>query len=139
MLFNNKILFLSIELKFYKVTQLNIRIMKPHFLNLVNALVLVLLGGWGYLEKDSPTALIPVFIGAILWLQTPKMRVGDKNASHIAAALTLLITIGLFMPIRREMNVGDTMGVLRSMTMLGSCLLTLGVFVKYFMDARRTA
>ena len=113
--------------------------MKPHFLNLVNALVLIILGGWGYLEKDSPTALIPVFIGAILWIQTPKMREGDKTASHIVAALTLLVIIGLFMPLRRELHMNDTMGVLRSLTMLGSSILAMSVFVKSFIDARRTA
>ena len=112
--------------------------MKPHFLNLVNALVLIILGGWGYLEKDSPTALIPVFIGAILWIQTPKMREGDKTASHIAAGLTLLIIIGLFMPLRRELHMDDTMGVLRSIVMIGSSLLAMSVFVKSFIDARRT-
>ncbi len=113
--------------------------MKPHFLNLVNALVLIILGSWAYMEKDSPTALIPVFMGAILWILTPKMREGDKNASHTAAALTLLIIIGLFMPLRRELRLDDTMGVLRSLTMLGSSLLAFSVFVKSFMDARKTA
>jgi hypothetical protein len=113
--------------------------MKPHFINLVNAIILIVLGGWGYLEKESPTALIPVFIGAYLWIQTPKMRAGDKNASHIVAAVTLLTVIGLFSPLRREMNMEDTMGTLRSITMLGSALFALSVYVKYFMDARRTA
>jgi hypothetical protein len=113
--------------------------MKPHFLNLVNALVLIILGGWGYLEKDSPTALIPVFIGAILWIQTGKMREGDKSASHTAAALTLLVILGLLMPLRRELNIGDTMGFLRSLVMFGSSLMTMGVFAKSFMEARRAA
>ena len=113
--------------------------MKPHFLNLVNAIVLIILGGWGYIEKDSPTALIPVFMGAILWLLTPKMREGDKFASHTAAALTLLIVIALLMPLRHELHVGDTMGVLRSVVMLGSSLLALSVFVKSFMDRQKTA
>ena len=103
--------------------------MKPHFLNLVNALVLVILGGWGYMEKGSPTALIPVFIGAILWILTGKMRDGDKNASHWAAGLTLLVIIGLFSPVRREMALGDTMGLLRSLTMLGSSLLAMAVSI----------
>ncbi len=111
--------------------------MKPHFLNLINALVLIILGGWAYMEKGSPTALIPVFIGAILWIQTPKMREGDKTASHIAAGLTLLIVLGLFMPLRREAAMGDTMGVLRSLVMLGSSIFALSVFVKSFIDARR--
>ncbi|MBL7818189.1 MAG: hypothetical protein JNL70_24475 [Saprospiraceae bacterium] len=111
--------------------------MKPHFLNLINSLVLIILGGWAYLEKDAPTALIPIFVGAILWIQTPKMRDGNKNAGHIAAALTLLIVIGLFMPLRRELQLHDTMGIIRSIVMLGSSVFALSSFVKSFIDARR--
>lgn len=113
--------------------------MKPHFVNLLNGLTLVVLGGWAYFEKDAPTALIPVFIGAILWLQTDKIKAGDKTAAHIAVGLTALATLGLLMPLRREANMGDTMGVLRSVLMLVSCLFALFAFVKSFMDARRAA
>lgn len=126
-------------IKYSFVTQSKFKIMKPHFLNLVNALVLIILGGWAYMEKGSPTALIPVFIGAVLWILTPKMREGDKNASQTATVLTLLIIIGLFMPLRRELRLDDTMGVLRSITMLGSSLLAFSVFVKSFVDGRKTA
>jgi hypothetical protein len=111
--------------------------MKPHFVNLLNAFVLVILGGWGYLEKDAPTALIPVFIGGILWLQTDKMKAGDKTAAHIAVGLTVLAVLGLFIPLRHEANTGDTMGVLRSATMLLSSMFAVFAFVKSFMDARR--
>ncbi len=112
--------------------------MKPHFLNLVNAIVLLILGGWGYIEKDSPTALIPVFLAAILWLLTPKIREGDKKYSYTAAALTLLIIVSLLIPLRHELDLGDTMGVLRSLVMLGSSLLALSVFVKSFIDRQKT-
>jgi uncharacterized membrane protein len=111
--------------------------MKPHFVNLINALVLVVLGGWAYLSKDAPTALIPVFIGGILWLQTDKMKAGDKTAAHIAVGLTVLAVLGLFMPLRREAAMGDTMGVLRTATMLLSSIFAVFAFVKNFMDARR--
>ena len=113
--------------------------MKPHFINLVNGITMVVLGGWAYLEKDAPTALIPVFIGAILWLLTDKIKSGDKMAAHIAVGLTALSIIGLLMPLRREANMGDTMGVLRACLMLVSCLFALFAFVKSFVDARQAA
>ncbi len=102
-------------------------------------MTLVVLGGWAYLSKDAPTALIPVFIGAILWLQTDKIKAGDKTAAHIAVALTALTTIGLLMPLRREVSMNDTMGVLRACLMLVSCLFALFTFVKNFVEARRAA
>jgi hypothetical protein len=111
--------------------------MKPHFVNLLNALTLVVLGGWAYMSKDAPTALIPVFIGAILWLQTDKIKAGDKTAAHIAVGLTVLAVLGLLMPLRREANMGDTLGVLRTAGMLLSSLFAVFAFVKSFIDARR--
>jgi 4-hydroxybenzoate polyprenyltransferase len=111
--------------------------MKPHFVNLINALTLVVLGGWAYMEKDAPTALIPVFIGAILWLQTDKIKAGDKTAAHIAVGLTVLAVLSLFIPLRHEANMGDTMGVLRTALMLMSSMFAVAAFVKSFVDARR--
>jgi hypothetical protein len=111
--------------------------MKPHFVNLINALILVVLGGWAYMSKDAPTALIPVFIGGILWLQTDKIKAGDKTAAHIAVGLTVLAVLGLFMPLRREANMGDTLGVMRSALMLCSSMFAVFAFVQSFIDARR--
>jgi hypothetical protein len=111
--------------------------MKPHFVNLLNAFVLIALGGWGYMEKDAPTALIPVFIGGILWLQTDKIKAGDKTAGHIAVGLTVLAVLGMLMPLRREANMGDTMGVLRSASMLLSSVFAVFAFVQSFLEARK--
>ena len=33
---------------------------------LINAIILITVGGWGYFESGSPTSLIPVFIGSVL-------------------------------------------------------------------------
>ena len=42
--------------------------MKAHTVSLINSLVLVTMGLWGYLDSDSRpiTALIPVIVGVIL-------------------------------------------------------------------------
>ena len=42
--------------------------MKAHTVSLINSLVLVTMGLWGYLDSDSRpiTALIPVIVGIIL-------------------------------------------------------------------------
>jgi TctA family transporter len=111
--------------------------MKPHFINLVNAIILVVIGFWAYVEKSAPTALIPVFLGGLLWLQTPKMREGDSKAAHIAVVLTFLGVLGLFMPLRRQMANDDAMGTIRTLMMLCSGVFALYVFIQSFMDARK--
>ena len=48
-------------------------------MNLINALVLIAMGLWGYLELNSPTALIPVGFGVVLLL----CYQGVKNQNKI--------------------------------------------------------
>ena len=36
--------------------------MNAHTASLVNAIILITVGGWCYFESGSPTSLIPVFI-----------------------------------------------------------------------------
>jgi hypothetical protein len=111
--------------------------MKPHFINLVNAILLIVIGFWGYVEKSAPTALIPVFIGGLLWLQTPKMREGDSKAAHIAVVLTFLGVLGLLMPLRRQLANDDAMGTIRTLMMLSSGIFAMYVYIKSFIDARK--
>ena len=40
--------------------------MNAHTASLVNGIILVVIGFWGYLESGSPTSLIPVGIGALI-------------------------------------------------------------------------
>ena len=55
--------------------------LKPFQLSLVNALTLIALGGYGYIQSESPsaTALIPVVIGILLIA----MNKGVKNENKI--------------------------------------------------------
>jgi hypothetical protein len=110
--------------------------MKPYLANLINALTLVVLGGLAYLEKDAVTALIPVIGGTIFWLYTNKIKEGDKTASHIVVLLTFLLTLGLAMPLHRELQLDDTMGVIRTLIMISSCIFALIVFIQSFREAR---
>jgi Na+/proline symporter len=110
--------------------------MKPYLANLINALTLVVVGGLAYLEKDAVTALIPVILGTIFWLNTNKLKEGDKIATHIVVLLTFLLIIGLIMPLRRELKLDDTMGVIRTLTMMTSCIFALVVFIQSFREAR---
>jgi EamA domain-containing membrane protein RarD len=114
----------------------NEKTMKPYLANLINALILVVVGGLAYLEKDAVTALIPVVIGTIFWLYTNKLKEGDKTASHVVVLLTFLLIIGLIMSMRRELQVDDTMGVIRNLIMLSSCTFALVVFIQSFREAR---
>ena len=72
--------------------------MKPSQANIINAATLVGLGLYAYLtsHSPSPTALIPVGIGALLLAITPWFKPGRKVAAHIAVGLTLILFVSSY-------------------------------------------
>lgn len=107
--------------------------------NLLNAVVLVAMGAWGYFGSDSPspTALIPVAFGAVLFVMTNSIRVHNKVVAHIAVLLTLLILVALVKPFTAAMGRSDTLATVRVGLMMLTSLVALIYFVKSFIDARK--
>ena len=58
-------------------------------MNLINSIALIGMGLWGYLELDSPTALIPVGFGVVLLL----CYNGVKNQNKISVFLLSFFSI----------------------------------------------
>jgi len=119
-------------LKFFKL-------MKPYLINLLNAIALILLGGWAYLTSTTPsiTALIPVFAGIVLVSITPGFKKGNRVLAHIAVTLTFLILLGLIKPLTGAIGRSDSLGVTRVIVMMATSLAATSIFVKSFIDARR--
>lgn len=111
--------------------------MKAHTASLVNAVLLIVLGAWGYFEGTSPTALIPVVFGVILLGLNGGVKKENKVVAHIAVLLTLLIFFGLVKPFLGAMDKGNTMAMLRVGIMLLSTIVAMVYFVKSFIDARK--
>lgn len=113
--------------------------MTPANISLLNAILLIALGAAGYFLSDdpSPTALIPVVFGIGLLACQPGIRRHSHVAAHIAVLLTLLILVGLAMPLRGALGREDTAAIGRVTIMLLSTALALGVFIKSFIDARK--
>ena len=113
--------------------------MTPGNISLLNALLLVSIGAWGYFgsESPSPTALIPVGFGVVLLLLNPGVRKHNKAIAHIAVLLTLLILLGLAMPMKGAIERGDSLAIGRVAIMILSTVLAMVVFIKSFIDARK--
>ena len=116
-------------------------------MNLINALTLVILGLWGFIDVNTPsletgiswTALIPVFFGVILLLCHKGIKNGSKVIAHIAVVLTLLILIALVvkrLPISIE-NGG--IGLFRVAAMSVISLLAFVSFIRSFIENRKKA
>lgn len=113
--------------------------MNPGNANFINAAVLIVMGAWGYFgsESPSPTALIPVVVGAILFVMTNSIRNHNKVVAHIAVLLTLLILVALIKPFTAAMGRADSMAMIRVGLMMLTSLIAMIAFVKSFIDARK--
>ena len=101
--------------------------MTPSKANLINAISLISMGFWGYLNVSSPTALIPVVFGSVLLLCyfiVTKKPESTKIVAHIALLFTLIIDSG-------------GLGLARVLVMISTCSFAILVFIKSFIDARR--
>lgn len=113
--------------------------MKAHTVSLINAIILIALGLWGYLGSETPsiTSLIPVIIGGVLLLLNNGIRKENKVIAHIAVVLTLIILVGLLKPLFGAMERSDSPAVGRIIVMITSTALALFFFIKSFVDARK--
>ena len=111
-----------------------------HKVSLINAISLVLIGGCGYLQSNtpSPTALIPIIVGVLLIAMNKGVKEENKIIAHIAVLLTLIMLLGLFMPLIGSLNRGDVQGILRVSLMMITTIGALFYFIKSFIDARRS-
>jgi hypothetical protein len=113
--------------------------MRAHTASLINALVLIGFGLWGYLGSETPskTALIPVVFGAVILSLYKGVEKENKIVAHIAVLLTLLILGGLVKPLTAAIDREDGMAILRVSVMVVSTLVALVFFIKSFIDVRR--
>lgn len=113
--------------------------MTAHLASLINAIFLVGLGLWGYLGSEDPsaTALIPVVVGVVLMALYPGVKNHNKVLSHIAVVLTLLILLGLAMPLKGAIGREDTMGIARVVVMMVTTVIAMVFFIRSFIEARK--
>ena len=113
--------------------------MKAHIASLVNSVVLIGFGLWGYLGSETPskTALIPVVFGAVLLSLYKGVKKENKIVAHIAVLLTLMILGGLVKPLTAAIGRDDSMAIMRVSVMLITTVVALVFFIKSFIDVRR--
>lgn len=109
--------------------------------NLLNSIVLIAVGGWGYFDGDgkSITALIPVIFGVVLLLCYNGIKKQNKVIAHIAVLVTFICLIGLFMPLNGAIERGNGIAVGRVSAMIVSSLTALIFFIKSFIENRKAS
>lgn len=114
-------------------------LMNAALISLLNAVLLIAMGLWGYFsaEDPSPTALIPVGFGVLIAACFTGVRSQSKAVAHIAVLLTLVVLLALCMPLMSAIKGGRGDAIGRILVMQVSSLLAMVAFVRSFIDARR--
>ena len=112
--------------------------MKPHKASFINALTLISLGAWAYIDSNyAITALIPVIFGVIILLLNPGLKQeNNKTAVHLVVLLTFLILGGLIKPLTGTMESGNNIGMVRVIIMMLTTAFALVTFIKSFIANR---
>ena len=113
--------------------------MKASTASLLNAIILISMGLWGYFESESKaiTALIPVIIGTILLLVNKGVKNENKALAHVAVLLTFLILLGLVKPLLGAFERENTYAIIRVLLMIISSIWAMISFIKSFISARK--
>ncbi len=114
--------------------------MNSYKANLINAIVLVAVGLWGYLASETPsvTALIPVAFGGVFLLLSQGIKKDNKVIAHVIVVLTLVIIIALFKPLFGAIGRNDMQGISRVGLMILTSIFAMIYFIKSFIDARKS-
>tara|TARA_B100001093_G_C25963066_1_gene649944 strand:- start:64 stop:432 length:369 start_codon:yes stop_codon:yes gene_type:complete len=113
--------------------------MKAYKTSLINAIILIILPPWGYFSSDSPstTALIPAFIGVVLLFLNKGIKNENKLIAHIAVSLTLMVLVGLIIPLLGALDRDDLAVTIRVIVMILSTIIAMVFFVNSFIDSRK--
>tara|TARA_B110000037_G_scaffold139003_1_gene157258 strand:- start:422 stop:799 length:378 start_codon:yes stop_codon:yes gene_type:complete len=117
-------------------------------MNLINALTLISLGLWGYIDVSNYklativsfehwTALITVLFGIILLLCNKGIQNSNKAIAHVAVVLTLLVLIALVgkrLPISIDQG---GVGLFRVLAMSLCSFIAFIAFIRSFIENRK--
>tara|TARA_B100000161_G_C33478285_1_gene381297 strand:+ start:30 stop:380 length:351 start_codon:yes stop_codon:yes gene_type:complete len=106
--------------------------------HLINSIVLVVFGLWGYSVGGSFTALIPVFFGLVLLSLYKGVKNEAKVPAHLAVLLTIIILIALIaQPLQVALSSGNVGKILRSSVMIITSGISTIAFIASFINVRR--
>ncbi len=111
--------------------------MNTHIANLLNAVTLLAMGLWGYMEKSAPTALIPVFFAILLIVMSQGVKNENKAQAHVAVIVTLVALLGILKPFIGALSKDDLMAKVRTGLMVITGIVSMVFFIRSFIAAKK--
>ncbi|MEM9910003.1 MAG: hypothetical protein AAF922_04400 [Pseudomonadota bacterium] len=115
--------------------------MKAPTANLINAITLLVLSIWGFVEigMSSTTALIPAGAGVMLLACQRGVKEENKIIAHVAVLVTLVILLALIVPLTSAIAdvYENPLSLVRTLVMMTTSVLALVAFIRSFIAARK--
>ena len=108
--------------------------------NLINSIALISMSVWGYIDTNSFTALIPAVFGVILLILGTMLRNEKlvKLSAHLVVLFTLFILVALVVQVLPGVVERGGIGLIRVILMISTSAIAMIVFIKSFIDNRKS-
>ena len=108
--------------------------------NLINSIALISMSAWGYIDTNSFTALIPAAFGFILFVLGTMLTNEKlvKLSAHLVVLFTLLILLALTIQVLPGVIDRGGIGLIRVILMISTSSIAMIVFIKSFIDNRKS-
>ncbi len=109
--------------------------------NTINSVALISMSIWGYIDTDSVTALIPGFFGIILFGLGALLNIEKfvKISAHLIVLFTLIILGALCFQVLPGVIERGGIGLIRVVIMIASSSIAMILFIKSFIDNRKSS
>ena len=108
--------------------------------NLINSIALISMSVWGYIDTNSFTALIPAVFGVILLLLGTMLTNEKlvKLSAHLVVLFILFILVALVVQVLPGVVERGGIGLIRVILMISTSAIAMIVFIKSFIDNRKS-
>ncbi|TVR86901.1 MAG: hypothetical protein EA411_09235 [Saprospirales bacterium] len=108
--------------------------MKPYPATIIAGFTLIVFSLWAWFsaENGSWTALLPVGFGGIFLILSNGIKNGNRKVLIALTAYSILVTLALYMPFQRAWEGGDNLATIRTLIMVGVCVVAVIAYIKSF-------
>ena len=108
--------------------------MKSNQAAIINSIILLSIGLWGYAANNfsAHTAIVPIGFGILLMVLSRYMKNENKLIHYIVFGLTLVIMVAMLRPFLRNAEQEDLNGMIRVGLEMAACAMALIIYIRNF-------
>lgn len=115
--------------------------MKSQKIAFINAIVLLVIGFWGYAANNYSlhTAVVPISAGILLLILSKFLKKENPGLLIFVIVLSLLLFLAFLVPFQRNMEQSDYVGMLRLTIEMLVCAFAIVVYINNLIRLKKAA